>query len=53
MIFFLVIILLAILAFSARADEKPIRKEDISVALVVVLVTLGLLGLGKIIQAFL
>ena len=53
MIFFLAIVLIAILVFSSQADGNSISKEDIQVAVVVVVGTLLLLGLGKALQAWL
>lgn len=50
MIFFLAIVLLAILAFSAQADGKPIQKEDVVATIVVILMAVGILVLGKVIQ---
>lgn len=51
MIFFLAIIILAILAFSVQADGKSLSKEDVNVAIIVVIGTIALLAIGKLVQA--
>ncbi|MFK7971515.1 MAG: hypothetical protein AB8F95_14185 [Bacteroidia bacterium] len=50
MIFFLIIIILAILAFSAQADGKKIERQDISVAIGVTVGTFVLIAVGRAIQ---